>query len=319
MRETTLIAGVMSAGILLAACAEQATAPPPAATPEPASARIERTENICPLVRFLVDGKPAEQSGFSVQEAMAAARQSFHALGLELVVFDRALDRFQKQRIYTDINLNSAGDGTRAGSSTELAEDVRKSIRDSAMRSLRETGGAERANCAWVLTGQVDVSRPQPDPQSRYQVATVRSYLTVVEAFTDRSVGDAYNPGRVREPDVNLAIAAGMAQGLESNAATIADHIRGARKLWTIVIHQEPMSGLVRREVQKALEDAGFKVRSSVDGPSERQLDAELDLAPTQAEDALVDALLKLRGNPRFSTLDYTIQDRLVTIAAPPS
>jgi hypothetical protein len=310
------------AALLLAGCMDQGTTPPsttPVEAALPATPLLPplaaRTENVCPLVRFLVDGRPAEAAGLDVKEAITAARQLFREQGMELVTVDRLVDRFQARSTNLRTPLADAP-RTAAVSSARMDEDARGSIRNALTQSLQDLGEAELANCEWIMTGQVDVGAPRPDPQGPGRTVNVATWLTVVEAFTNRGVGDALNTGTTRGPDELSAIRRGMVYSLESVAATVGRQIQDARTFYTIALRSEN-SGRLRTGVQRALEDCGFAVRSVVDGTTERQLDTRFDGTITDAVEALECALdtAEAGGSPRG--MDYSLKGRLITIDVP--
>ncbi len=320
------------AALALASCQGE-TAGPPAITPvEAAAAEPDivvaalpptpappplalRTENVCPLVRFLVDGRPAEAAGFDVKEAITAARQLFREQGMELVTVDRLVDRFQARTANLRTPLADAP-RTAALSSAQIDESVRSSIRNALRQSLEDFGEAELANCEWIMTGQVDVGAPRPDPQGPGRTVNVATWLTVVEGFTNRGVGDALNVGSTRGPDDVTAIRRGMVYSLESVADTVGAQIAQSRTFYTIALRSEN-SGRLRTGVQRSLEGCGFVVRSVIDGTAERQLDTRFDGTITEAVDALECALddAEASGSPR--SMDYTLKGRLITIDVP--
>lgn len=312
------------AALALAGCQGGAPAPPAAppagpavveAAPPPPPPLAARTENVCPLVRFLVAGEPVEARGLDVKEAITAARQLFREQGLELVTVDQLVDRFQARRANLRTPVAEAP-RTAAAGSAEMDESVRRSIRDALTETLRDLGQAELANCEWVMTGQVDVGAPRPDPQGPGRTVAVATWLTVVEAFTNRGVGDALNIGSTRGPDDTTAIRRGMVYSLESVAATVGGQIRDARTFYTIALRGAG-SGRLRTGVQRALEGCGFVVRSVVDGPAERQLDTRFDGTITAAVDALECALDAAEANGAPRGMDYGLQGRLITIDVP--
>lgn len=309
------------AALLLAGCLGQ-DAPPPATTPvesipsaPPPPPLAARTENVCPLVRFLVEGRPAETAGFDVKEAITAARQLFREQGMELVTVDRLVDRFQARSTNLRTPLAEAP-RTAAVSSARMDEDARGSIRNALTESLQGFGEAELANCEWIMTGQVDVGRPRSDPQGPQRIVNVATWLTVVEAFTNRGVGDALSFGDARGPDDVTATRRGMAYSLESVAGTAGAQIRDARTFYTIVVRSES-SGRLRTGMQRALEGCGFAVRSVIDGATERQLDTRFEGTVGQAIDAVECALDGAEASGTARGTDYNLKGRLITIDVP--
>lgn len=299
------------AGTLLVGCAQNQPQTP-VATPAPEPEKIERTENVCPVIRFLVAGAPAEQSGYDVKEAITATRQLFREQGLELVTVDRLLDRFQSSRI--NLRTPLANDPQSQGAtSAQMDESVRKSIRNALETELSQFGEAEIANCEWILTGQVDVGKDQPDPQGPSRIVNVATWLTIVEGFTNRGVGDAFTFNPVKGPDAVTATRRGMVYSLESVAGDVGDQIRDAATLYTILV-RSPNSARLRSGFQRTLEGCGFAVRSAIDGEDQRRIDAKFDGTISDAEAAVGCALDTYEQQTGARGGDYTVKGRLLAI-----
>ena len=300
----------------LAACADTTAVPPPE-TPAvaPVDTAPERAENVCPLIRFLVDGQPAEAQGYDVVTAITAVRQRLRAEGMEMVVVDRMLDRFQTKTINTRAPLYS--DSTQQVSSAAVNDDVRGSIRRALNEVLIEYGNAELANCEWVLTGQVHVAAARPDPMSPFFDTVARADLMVVDVFADRSIADGVNPpGPVRGASPEEAEMKAMAYAIEGAVATMGPQLRDARNLYVVYLLSDE-TNLVNRQVIKALEANGFVIRSQNDTAEGRKLDSFFAGSAIEAEDAVAEALIALGATPPFSGMDYRIKGKVLYLMMP--
>ncbi len=278
------------------------------AAPEPVG--VERDETVCPLIRFTVDGRPAEAAGYDTKEAIIVLRQLLNERGLELINVDALNDQYARSELNLHSNFNE-GPQTAQGTSSQIDEDARKQIRQALMMTLEDVDQAELGNCNWILTGQAAVDATRSDPQSGGRIAPVTTWLDIMEAFDRRSVGSAYQTGTVRGETDQQANRKALTYSLESVADTVIDQIETARRIYTIEVRGRTLGGRELFTIRSALQNEGYEIRSVINN----QMDAQFEASQFEAETALNRALDQMQND--YPGIDYEMRGYLIVLNIP--
>lgn len=274
------------------------------------------------VMRFLVDGKVAEDAGFDTKESLTALGQALRKYNVDLVSLDPVATIFARQEIpqWQAVTGDVQSDGAVTGDSAQTAQYIRDAVHQALQMSLNALDQAELQSFDLLLTGQSDVRYIGRDPQGPGHVAQVSSYLELVAVNGMGTVATTTNTGLQKGPTREAAIRKAMIYSLEGNATALAAQIRKAAakmqaegQIYNVVVTNLTSNRKQLRPLIKGLQVGGAvlkKGRSDGDDVSKFNIAYRGDLAGL--EDLLGTVLDRLAVD--YPSVDYKINGNLIQV-----
>lgn len=277
-----------------------------------------RTENICPVVRFLVDGRPAEESGYEVRTAMAATQDLLANEGMTMVFKQEFVERFQNKVILERIPLYSDHLSREQASDAVTTASVQDSIWEALRLNMAELGQAELANCEWVLTGQVSVTDARPDPAAPGLFENeAYADLLVVDVHASRTIASSFNPPKSTRDGSELETELGsMSDAVEGAVGRMGGDLRNSPNLYLTLLFSDN-TNLVNIEFDQIVQEHGFERRSVIDGADFHKTDWLFRGNSNDASNAMEAALIEINNNPSFRGLDFRVLGKVFYVWLP--